>query len=426
MDRRREDQMAFSRKDHILRELKANHDKMKGLLLPAMVRAEALHKKHTLLKSEQGDDEDDVLILPVEGQQLITSAVEAKLTTVWDDTMRRLAGEKWYDPNEEEQALMVHSGGKSLDPEDSTEQPSRVKTTIIVQLNKELEMLKEMNDKNAKQANEYKEKYYGANREVKKLTKEASKWFNFQEEVRRLEAERDSTVNKLHNDLATALKKRAAYAKRKDCPKEDVRANEKTIDLTGRMIEEAKQEPAGHLENVTNFLAARVMQASLSKKVTTQTEELSQLRAELEKLKKQSRLRELRGILGETLVCLKLDRTFLQDAFLAAIPAADHSLAAPSQSAPHAGTNPADESIAAHSVHLIPADDNPAPPGDNPVAAHSTAPHLSSHHGAVAATAAHSTLSASEPLRPRPQPPAADDDAIIMAFLRSSKFAAPW
>ncbi|MCO5552127.1 hypothetical protein L7F22_005637 [Adiantum nelumboides] len=43
MDRRREDQMAFSRKDHILRELKANHDELKGLLLPAMVRAKALH-----------------------------------------------------------------------------------------------------------------------------------------------------------------------------------------------------------------------------------------------------------------------------------------------------------------------------------------------------------------------------------------------
>ncbi|MCO5593657.1 hypothetical protein L7F22_047673 [Adiantum nelumboides] len=61
--------------------------------------------------------------------------------------------------------------------------PSRVRTTVIVQLNKELEMIKEMNDKNAKQANEYKEKYYGASSEVKKLTKEASKWFNFQEEM---------------------------------------------------------------------------------------------------------------------------------------------------------------------------------------------------------------------------------------------------
>ncbi|MCO5565113.1 hypothetical protein L7F22_018784, partial [Adiantum nelumboides] len=210
--------------------------------------------------------------------------------------MRRLAGEKWSDPNEQEQALMVHSGGKSLDPEDSAKQPSRVRTTIIVQLNKELEMLKEMNDKNAKQANEYKEKYYGASSEVKKLTKEASKWFSFQEEVRRLEVERDSTVNKLQNDLATALKKQAAYAKRKDCPKEDVLANKKTIELTGRMIEESKQALAGHLENVTNFLVARVMQASLNKKVTTQTEEPSQLRAELEKLKKRSRLRELRGL----------------------------------------------------------------------------------------------------------------------------------
>ncbi|MCO5608368.1 hypothetical protein L7F22_062577 [Adiantum nelumboides] len=136
-------------------------------------------------------------------------------------------------------------------------------------------MLKEMNDKNAKQANEYKEKYYGASSEVKRLTEEAYKWFNFQEEVRRLEAERDSTVNKLQNDLATALKKQAAYAKRKDCPKEDILANKKTIELTRRMIEEAKQVQAGHLENVTNFLAARVMQASLSKKVTTQTEELT-------------------------------------------------------------------------------------------------------------------------------------------------------
>ncbi|MCO5602933.1 hypothetical protein L7F22_057074 [Adiantum nelumboides] len=68
MDRRRENQMAFSRKDHILREPKANHDKLKGLLLPAMVRTEALHQENTLLKSKQGDDEDDVLMLPVEGQ----------------------------------------------------------------------------------------------------------------------------------------------------------------------------------------------------------------------------------------------------------------------------------------------------------------------------------------------------------------------
>ncbi|MCO5562668.1 hypothetical protein L7F22_016296 [Adiantum nelumboides] len=102
MERRREDQIAFSRKDHILRELKANHDKLKGLLLPAMVRAETLHHENTLLKSEQGDDEDDVLMLPVEGQHLITSAIKAKLTTVWDDTMRKLAGEKWSDPNEQE------------------------------------------------------------------------------------------------------------------------------------------------------------------------------------------------------------------------------------------------------------------------------------------------------------------------------------
>ncbi|MCO5569671.1 hypothetical protein L7F22_023387, partial [Adiantum nelumboides] len=75
--------MAFSRKDHILRELKANHNELKGQLLLAMVQAEALHQENTLLKSEQGDDEDDVLMLPIESQQLITSAVEAKLTTVW-------------------------------------------------------------------------------------------------------------------------------------------------------------------------------------------------------------------------------------------------------------------------------------------------------------------------------------------------------
>ncbi|MCO5575911.1 hypothetical protein L7F22_029718 [Adiantum nelumboides] len=121
MDWRREDQMAFSRKDHILRELKSNHDELKGLLLPSMVQAEALHQENTLLKSEQGDDEDDVLMLSVEGQQLITSAVEAKLTTVWDDTMRRLAGEKWADLNEQEQVLAVHSKGTSLDSKDSAE-----------------------------------------------------------------------------------------------------------------------------------------------------------------------------------------------------------------------------------------------------------------------------------------------------------------
>ncbi|MCO5604046.1 hypothetical protein L7F22_058203 [Adiantum nelumboides] len=153
-------------------------------------------------------------------------------------------------------------------------------------------MLKDMNDKNAKQAKDYKEKYYGASKEVKRLTEEVSKWYNFQEEIRKLEAERESTVNKLHNDLATTLKKQAAYAKRKDCPKEDVQANEKTIELTKRMIEEAKQVQANHLKNVTNSLVARVMQASLSKKVTTQTEELSQVRAKLEKLNRQSRLRE--------------------------------------------------------------------------------------------------------------------------------------
>ncbi|MCO5580811.1 hypothetical protein L7F22_034682, partial [Adiantum nelumboides] len=203
---------------------------------------------------------------------------------VWDDTMRRLAEERWSDLDEQGQALVVHFGEQSLDPKDSPEQPSRVRTTVIVQLNKELEMLKEMNEKNAKQAKDYKEKYYGASKEAKRLTEIASKWYNFQEEIRNLEAERESTVNKLQNDLATALKKQAAYAKRKDCPKEDVQANEKIIELTRRMIEEAKQVQAGHLENVTNSLAARVMQASLSKKVTTQTEELSQLRTELEKL----------------------------------------------------------------------------------------------------------------------------------------------
>ncbi|MCO5591963.1 hypothetical protein L7F22_045956 [Adiantum nelumboides] len=136
--------------------------------------------------------------------------------------------------------------------EDSPEQPSRVRITIIVQLNKELEMLKEMNDKNAKQANKYKEKYYGASSKAKRLTEEASKWFNFQEEVMRLEAERDSTVNKLQNDLATALKKQAAYAKRKDCPKEDVLANKKTIELIGRMIEEAKQDEANFCDHAAN------------------------------------------------------------------------------------------------------------------------------------------------------------------------------
>ncbi|MCO5558887.1 hypothetical protein L7F22_012477, partial [Adiantum nelumboides] len=67
-------------------------------------------------------------------------------------------------------------------------------------------MLKEMNDKNTKQAKDYKEKYYGASNKVKRLTEEASKWYNFQEEVRRLEAERESTVNKLQNDLAIVLK----------------------------------------------------------------------------------------------------------------------------------------------------------------------------------------------------------------------------
>ncbi|MCO5614367.1 hypothetical protein L7F22_068646 [Adiantum nelumboides] len=98
-----------------------------------------------------------------------------------------------------------------------------------------------MNDKNAKHAKDYKEKYYGASKEVRRLIEEASKWYNFQEEIRNLEAERESTMNKLQNDLATALEKQAAYAKTKDCPKEDIQANKKTIELTGRMIEEAKQ-----------------------------------------------------------------------------------------------------------------------------------------------------------------------------------------
>ncbi|MCO5592257.1 hypothetical protein L7F22_046255 [Adiantum nelumboides] len=90
-----------------------------------MVHAEALHQENTLLKSEQGDEEDDVLMLPVEGQQLITSTVVAKLKMVWDDTMRRLAEERLSDPDEQGQALVVHSEEQSLDPKDSPEKPSK-------------------------------------------------------------------------------------------------------------------------------------------------------------------------------------------------------------------------------------------------------------------------------------------------------------
>ncbi|MCO5609539.1 hypothetical protein L7F22_063768 [Adiantum nelumboides] len=96
------------------------------------------------------------------------------------------------------------------------------RSTVIVQLNKELMMLKEMNEKNAKQAEDYKDKYYQASKEAKRLTEEASMWYDFQEEIRKLEAERENTVNSLQNNLATALKKQAAYAKRKDCSKKDV------------------------------------------------------------------------------------------------------------------------------------------------------------------------------------------------------------
>ncbi|MCO5555110.1 hypothetical protein L7F22_008651 [Adiantum nelumboides] len=97
-------------------------------------------------------------------------------------------------------------------------------------------MLKEMNERNAKQAEEYKDKYYRASKEAKRLTEEARKWYNFQGEIRTLEAERESTVNSLQHNLATALKKQATYAKRKDCSKEDVQANEKKIELTEKMI----------------------------------------------------------------------------------------------------------------------------------------------------------------------------------------------
>ncbi|MCO5591631.1 hypothetical protein L7F22_045621 [Adiantum nelumboides] len=106
--------------------------------------------------------------------------------------------------------------------EDSLEQHTEVKSTVIVQLNKELMMLKEMNEKNAKQAEDYKDKYYRASKEAKRLTEEASKWYNFQEEIRKLEVERESTMNSLQNNLATALKKQATYAKIKDYSKEDV------------------------------------------------------------------------------------------------------------------------------------------------------------------------------------------------------------
>ncbi|MCO5581991.1 hypothetical protein L7F22_035880 [Adiantum nelumboides] len=66
MDRRREDQIAASRKDHVLKELRANHDELKGLLLPVVVQAEALHQENKLLKSEQGEEED-LLMHHVEG-----------------------------------------------------------------------------------------------------------------------------------------------------------------------------------------------------------------------------------------------------------------------------------------------------------------------------------------------------------------------
>ncbi|MCO5563564.1 hypothetical protein L7F22_017209 [Adiantum nelumboides] len=141
-----------------------------------------------------------------------------------------------------------------------------------------------MNKKNAKQAKDYKDKYYQASKEAKRLTEEASKWYDFQEEIRNLEVERESIVNLLQNYLATALKKQAAYAKRKECSKEDVQANEKTIELIEKMITKAKQVQADHLENIKSSLAARAMQASLSKKVTTQTKELTQPRAEVERL----------------------------------------------------------------------------------------------------------------------------------------------
>ncbi|MCO5549389.1 hypothetical protein L7F22_002860 [Adiantum nelumboides] len=120
-------------------------------------------------------------------------------------------------------------------------------TQLESQINKELKMLKEMNENNAKQAKDYKDKYYRASKEVKRLTEEASKWYDFQEEIRKLEVERESKVNKLQNDLATTLKKQATYEKRKDCSKEDVQANEKTIELTGKMIIEAKQVRAREL-----------------------------------------------------------------------------------------------------------------------------------------------------------------------------------
>ncbi|MCO5552212.1 hypothetical protein L7F22_005724 [Adiantum nelumboides] len=201
MDRRREDQIAASRKDHVLK---------------------------------------DLLMLHVEGQQLITSTIEAKLNKVWDDTMGRLAGGRWSDPDGQgQQALVVYSGEQSLDPEDSPEQHTVVMSTVIVQLNKELTMLKEMNEKNAKQAEDYKDKYYRASKKAKRMTEEASKWYDFQEEIRKLEVERESTVNSLQNNLATALKKQAAYAKRKNFSKEDIRANKKTIELTEKMIAEA-------------------------------------------------------------------------------------------------------------------------------------------------------------------------------------------
>ncbi|MCO5547359.1 hypothetical protein L7F22_000808 [Adiantum nelumboides] len=113
-----------------------------------------------------------------------------------------------------------------------------------------------MNERNAKQAEEYKDKYNRASKEAKRLTNEASKWYNFQEEIRKLEAERESTVNSLQKNLAVALKKQAAYAKQKECSKEDIRANEKTIELTKRMIAKAKQVQAGHVENIKELFSS--------------------------------------------------------------------------------------------------------------------------------------------------------------------------
>ncbi|MCO5574331.1 hypothetical protein L7F22_028114 [Adiantum nelumboides] len=78
------------------------------------------------------------------------------------------------------------------------------------------------------------------------------------------------------------------------------------------------------------------------------------------------------------------------DAFLAAIPAADHSLAVPSQSAPHAGNNPADESIAAQGALLSLFTPNPADevaPAEDVIAATAV---LVTRHPADKNVAAHS------------------------------------